>query len=313
MPTVGLVGVGLIGRAWANVFARAGWDVRLWDPDAAALAAAPELIADPCTMSPGTGWPRTPPRRPGALTVAGVAGRRRGRRRVVQESGPGAPRGQARGVRQARCRGRARDAILASSSSFIVTSRFAEGLKGRQRCLVAHPVNPPHVVPIVELCRRAVDVARDDRPGAGDLRERRPGADRGEEARSTASSSTACRRCCCRRPCGWSARATCRPRTSTRPSATGWACAGPSWGRSRPSSSTRRAASPTTARATARRCYRTSAEPVTPEVWGKENVGRAVASWGRSPTPEAILEKQRWRDDRIAALVAHKKSQPQSE
>ena len=29
MPTVGLVGVGLIGRAWANVFSRAGWDVRL--------------------------------------------------------------------------------------------------------------------------------------------------------------------------------------------------------------------------------------------------------------------------------------------
>ena len=41
MPTIGIVGVGLIGRAWANVFARAGWDVRLWDPDAAALAAAP--------------------------------------------------------------------------------------------------------------------------------------------------------------------------------------------------------------------------------------------------------------------------------
>src|SRR5262245_48852820 len=45
MPTVGLVGVGLIGRAWANVFSRAGWDVRLWDPDAAALARAPALIA----------------------------------------------------------------------------------------------------------------------------------------------------------------------------------------------------------------------------------------------------------------------------
>ena len=39
MPTVGIIGAGLIGRAWANVFARAGWDVRLWDPDAAALAA----------------------------------------------------------------------------------------------------------------------------------------------------------------------------------------------------------------------------------------------------------------------------------
>jgi L-gulonate 3-dehydrogenase len=41
--------------------------------------------------------------------------------------------------------------ILASSTSYIMASRFTEGLKGRHRCLVAHPVNPPHLVPIVEL------------------------------------------------------------------------------------------------------------------------------------------------------------------
>ncbi len=43
------------------------------------------------------------------------------------------------------------DAILVSSSSAIVASRFTEQLDGRSRCLVAHPVNPPHLVPIVEL------------------------------------------------------------------------------------------------------------------------------------------------------------------
>ena len=30
-------------------------------------------------------------------------------------------------------------------------SRFTETLQGRHRCLVAHPVNPPHLVPLVEL------------------------------------------------------------------------------------------------------------------------------------------------------------------
>ena len=43
------------------------------------------------------------------------------------------------------------DAILASSTSTIVASLFTEKLKGRHRCLVAHPVNPPHLVPLVEL------------------------------------------------------------------------------------------------------------------------------------------------------------------
>jgi 3-hydroxyacyl-CoA dehydrogenase len=44
------------------------------------------------------------------------------------------------------------DAIIASSTSAIVASRFTEGLAHRGRCLVGHPVNPPHLVPVVELC-----------------------------------------------------------------------------------------------------------------------------------------------------------------
>jgi L-gulonate 3-dehydrogenase len=59
--------------------------------------------------------------------------------------------------------------------------------------------------------------------------------------------------------------------------------------------------------------YRTSAESVKPDVWAKENIARAAESWGRAPSSEAILKKQRWRDDRIAALVAHKKAQPKAE
>ena len=43
-------------------------------------------------------------------------------------------------------------AILASSTSGIVCSAFTEALAGRGRCLVAHPVNPPYLIPVVELC-----------------------------------------------------------------------------------------------------------------------------------------------------------------
>src|ERR1043165_3212433 len=38
-----------------------------------------------------------------------------------------------------------REARLGSSTSAIVASRFTELLPGRARCLVGHPVNPPHL------------------------------------------------------------------------------------------------------------------------------------------------------------------------
>ena len=41
---------------------------------------------------------------------------------------------------------------LASSTSGIPASKFTRTLPGRARCLVAHPVNPPYLIPLVELC-----------------------------------------------------------------------------------------------------------------------------------------------------------------
>src|ERR1700688_594521 len=43
---VAIIGAGLIGRAWAAIFARAGWNVRLTDPHIPTLKAAPRLIRD---------------------------------------------------------------------------------------------------------------------------------------------------------------------------------------------------------------------------------------------------------------------------
>src|SRR3546814_17099114 len=42
---IAIIGAGLIGQAWAIVFARQGCQVRVWDGDQAALARAHELIA----------------------------------------------------------------------------------------------------------------------------------------------------------------------------------------------------------------------------------------------------------------------------
>jgi L-gulonate 3-dehydrogenase len=42
--------------------------------------------------------------------------------------------------------------MLASSTSGLPASAFTKELRGRARCLVAHPVNPPYLIPLVELC-----------------------------------------------------------------------------------------------------------------------------------------------------------------
>jgi 3-hydroxyacyl-CoA dehydrogenase len=42
-------------------------------------------------------------------------------------------------------------AVLASSTSTLDMTKIAQGLQGASRCVVAHPVNPPHVVPVVEV------------------------------------------------------------------------------------------------------------------------------------------------------------------
>jgi L-gulonate 3-dehydrogenase len=57
---VAIVGTGLIGRAWAAIFARAGWNVRLTDPHGQTLKAAPGLIRDELHRWRATGWPMIP-------------------------------------------------------------------------------------------------------------------------------------------------------------------------------------------------------------------------------------------------------------
>src|SRR5687768_12319366 len=46
MPSVAIVGAGLIGRSWAIVFARAGWQVRVTDPELRTLENASRLVRE---------------------------------------------------------------------------------------------------------------------------------------------------------------------------------------------------------------------------------------------------------------------------
>ena len=202
----------------------------------------------------------------------------------------------------------AESAILASSSSAIVTSRFTEKLQGRHRCLVAHPVNPPHVVPIVELSGapwtspETIERARAIYESVGQVpivvkREidgfilnRMQAVLLSEAMRLVGEGYVSAE----------DLDKTIRDGLGLR-----WSFMGPF--------ETIELNAPGGIPDYCARFGAVFAElaskPVTPELWGKENVGRAVASWGRSPSPQEILDKQRWRDERLAALIAHKRGQ----
>ncbi len=150
--TAAIVGTGLIGRAWAIAFARGGWQVRLWDPAAAAPAAAltaiEGLLADLAAQDMLGGADAATVR--ARLTAAAELAPALAGAAWVQENAP-----EELAVKQALwCQLDALaqpDAVLASSTSAIVPSRFTEPLAGRARCLVCHPINPPYLIPAVEL------------------------------------------------------------------------------------------------------------------------------------------------------------------
>src|SRR5215210_1676311 len=151
MPTAAIVGSGLIGRSWAIVFARGGWDVRLSDPSPEALAAAPRLIREGLDELAAVGIVDDPAGAAARVSVARSLTDAVADVDFVQENGPERVEDKRRIFAELDAAA-PREAILASSTSAIVASKFTEDLAGRERCLVAHPVNPPHLVPIVELC-----------------------------------------------------------------------------------------------------------------------------------------------------------------
>ncbi|WP_371420184.1 3-hydroxyacyl-CoA dehydrogenase [Tardiphaga sp.] len=163
---VGIVGVGLIGRAWAAIFARAGWTVRLTDPHRPTLDAAPGLIRDELHSLARHGLASDPDGAAGRISIAGSLADAVKDVAFVQENGPENVE-QKIAIFAELDRLAPPDALLASSTSAIVASRFTEALPGRARCLVGHPVNPPHLVPLVELCgaswtsQEAIDRARE--------------------------------------------------------------------------------------------------------------------------------------------------------
>jgi L-gulonate 3-dehydrogenase len=151
MEKIAIVGAGLIGCAWAAVFARAGHPVAMYDINSAALASAKDTIAASLAELYQGGLMTEPANAVlGRVdTVASLAEAVKGAA-LVQEN-----------VRETEAAKKEIFAeldrladpstVLASSTSGIPASTFTADLPGRARCLVGHPINPPSLIPLVEL------------------------------------------------------------------------------------------------------------------------------------------------------------------
>ncbi len=152
MSTVAIIGSGFIGRSWAISFARAGHDVVLWDKDRAAPDQAIEFIADvlPDLAANDLLAGATPAALLGRLRVERDLAAALAVAEHVQENAP--ERVDVKIALFAELdRLAPEDAVLASSTSAILPSRFTEALAGRHRCLIIHPINPPYLIPAAEI------------------------------------------------------------------------------------------------------------------------------------------------------------------
>jgi 3-hydroxyacyl-CoA dehydrogenase len=145
---IAVVGTGVIGASWSAYYLSRGFDVVATDPAPNAEANLRKYVDN--------AWP--------ALARAGLsAGASRERLKfttnmsqalanadLVQENAPERPDFKIKlfaDMDQAA----PPDAILASSSSGITMDVMQSSCKHPERCVVGHPFNPPHIVPLVEV------------------------------------------------------------------------------------------------------------------------------------------------------------------
>ena len=145
---IAVVGTGVIGASWASYYLSRGFDVIATDPAPNAEANLRKYVDN--------AWP--------VLARAGLsAGASRERLKftanmsqalaeadLVQENAPERPDFKIKLFAEMDEAAPA-EAIIASSSSGITMDVMQSGCKRPERCVVGHPFNPPHIVPLVEV------------------------------------------------------------------------------------------------------------------------------------------------------------------
>lgn len=146
-PKMVILGAGFIGVSFAAAFIDAGFNITLVEPDQARRSAVPggmksqhDAIID-AGLEQGSA---------GQIKVVADAGNVLTSADIVLECGP-----EDLGIKQKIFAGliaaTGPDTVLATASSAIPMSQIVTDVAQQARCLVAHPVNPPAVLRVIEL------------------------------------------------------------------------------------------------------------------------------------------------------------------
>jgi carnitine 3-dehydrogenase len=146
--SISVVGCGLIGASWSALFLSHGFNVKAWDPSADIRAGLAQRVqgigAQLAELKVGEGLSR------GTLTVEPSIADAVREVFWIQENAP-----ESVLVKQALYAeieaAASPDAIIASSTSSFVWSELAAELRYPRHFITAHPFNPPHLMPLVEL------------------------------------------------------------------------------------------------------------------------------------------------------------------
>lgn len=148
--TVAIIGAGLVGSGWAIVFARAGFKVRVFDPQQAIRDGFHDWAKAALEELEGASLVDDAAQTLQHMTVVDNLEQALRGASYIQESVF-----ERVDVKTEACLAIDKvmdaDAIVGSSSSGIPASAFTQNCANRARFLINHPVNPPHLVPVVEL------------------------------------------------------------------------------------------------------------------------------------------------------------------
>jgi 3-hydroxyacyl-CoA dehydrogenase len=145
---IAIVGTGVIGASWAAYYLARGIDVVATDPGPQAEANLRKYVDDAWPLltevglSPGASRER--------LTFTPDMSRALAQADWVQENAPERPDFKIKLFAQMD-EATPPNSIIASSSSGITMDVIQSGCKRPERCVIGHPFNPPHVVPLVEV------------------------------------------------------------------------------------------------------------------------------------------------------------------